>query len=77
MILTQFEAEFLRRGLEHAHALGHHLLADAVAGNNGNAIDAIGGHGCFLGAVCVGNVIARSRSGEMDCQQTRSGPRDF
>ncbi len=46
MILPQLEAEFLRGRLEHAHALRHDLLADAVAGNDGDAIDAVGGgHG--------------------------------
>ena len=45
MILAQFEAEFLGRGLEHAHALRHDLLADAVAGNDGDVVDAVGGHG--------------------------------
>jgi len=45
MILAQFEAEFLGRGFEHAHALRHDLLADAVAGNDGDVVDAVGGHG--------------------------------
>src|SRR6516165_10964354 len=45
MILPQFEAELLGGGLEHAHALGHHLLADAVARDDGDAINAIGGYG--------------------------------
>ena len=44
MIVAQLEAEFLRRRLEHAQALRHHLLADAVAGNDGDPVDAIGGH---------------------------------
>ena len=47
VILPQFEAELLRCGLEHAHALGHDLLADAVAGNDGDVIDAIGGRGAI------------------------------
>jgi hypothetical protein len=47
IVLAQFKAEFLRRYLENAHALWHHLFADAVAGNDGNVIDAIGGHGRF------------------------------
>jgi hypothetical protein len=62
MILPQFKAELLGRGLEDAHALRHHLLADAVARDDGDAIDAIGGlflsgrrvhwriHGFFLPA---------------------------
>src|ERR1051326_4276991 len=45
IVLAQLEAEFLRRRLEHPHALGHDLLADAVAGNDGDAVDAVGGHG--------------------------------
>ena len=44
MIVAQLEAEFLRRGVENAQALRHHLLADAVAGNDGDPVDAIGGH---------------------------------
>src|SRR5262249_7572925 len=44
MILPQLEAEPLGGGFEHADALRHHLLADAVARNDGDAIDAIGGH---------------------------------
>ena len=45
MILAQFEAEFLGRSLERAHALRHHLLADAVAGNHGDVVGTVGGHG--------------------------------
>ena len=44
MVLPQLEAELARRRLEHAHALGHDLLADAVAGDDGDAMDAVGGH---------------------------------
>src|ERR1700726_4779513 len=47
VVLPQFEAEFFGGGFEHAHALRHHLLADAVARNDGDAVDAIGGHGRF------------------------------
>jgi hypothetical protein len=32
------EAELARGGVEHAHPLGHHLFADAVAGDHGDAI---------------------------------------
>ena len=45
MIVAQLEAEFLRRRLKNAQPLRHYLLADAVAGNDGDAIDAISGHG--------------------------------
>ena len=45
IVIAQFEAEFLRRGFEHPHAFRHDLLADAVAGNDGDAINAVGGHG--------------------------------
>ena len=45
MIQAQFEAEFFRRGFQHAHAFGHDFLADAVAGNDGDAVDAVGVHG--------------------------------
>jgi hypothetical protein len=51
IVLAQLEAEFLRRRFEHPHPLGHDFLADAVAGNDGDAVDAIGGHGSILGAV--------------------------
>ena len=44
MIVAQLEAEFLGGGLENAHALRHHLLADAVARNDRDPIDAICGH---------------------------------
>ena len=44
IVVAQFEAEFLGRGFQHAHALRHDLLADAVARNDGDAIDAVGGH---------------------------------
>ena len=45
VILAQFEAEFLGRGLKHPHALRHDLLADAVAGDDGDVVDAVSGHG--------------------------------
>src|SRR5580698_765824 len=45
VILPQFEAEFLGRSFEHAHAFRNDFLADAVAGNNGDVVDAVGGHG--------------------------------
>src|SRR6516165_9690654 len=56
VILPQLEAEFRGRGFKHAHAFRHHFLADTVTGNDGDAIDAIGGvfvagdgtHGRFL-----------------------------
>ena len=48
IVVPQLEAEFLRRRLEHAHALRHDFLADAVARNDGDAIDAVGGHGRLL-----------------------------
>jgi len=32
------EAELARGGVERAHPLGHHLFADAVAGDHGDAI---------------------------------------
>ena len=32
------DAEPAARGLEHAHAFGHHFLADAIAGNDGDAV---------------------------------------
>jgi hypothetical protein len=34
----QRDAETLGRRLQHAQALGHHFLADAVAGDDGNAM---------------------------------------
>jgi hypothetical protein len=59
--LPQLEAEFRGRGFKHAHAFRHHFLADAVTGNDGDAIDAIGGlfvagdgaHGRFLRAYVI------------------------
>ena len=47
IVLAQLEAEFLGRGLQHAHALRHDFLADAVARDDGDAIDAVGGHERF------------------------------
>ncbi len=44
IVEPQLEAEFLRRGFEDAHALGHDLLANAVAGNDRDAVNAIGLH---------------------------------
>ena len=44
MIVAQFEAEFPGGCIENAQTLRHHLLADAVAGNDGDPIDAICGH---------------------------------
>jgi hypothetical protein len=38
----QVEAEAPGGGLQHAQALGHHFLADAVAGDHGNPM----GHVC-------------------------------
>jgi hypothetical protein len=32
------DAEFLRRGLEHAQAFGDDLLADAIAGDDGDPV---------------------------------------
>ena len=43
IVVAQLEAEFPGRRFEHPHALRHRLLADAVARNDGDAIDAIGG----------------------------------
>ena len=45
IVELQLEAEFLRRRFEHAHALRHDFLADAVAGNDGDAVNAVGAHG--------------------------------
>ena len=46
-VLPHLEAELLRHRLERAHALRHDLLADAVARNDGDTIDAIGRHRTF------------------------------
>ena len=46
-VLPHLEAELLRDRLERAHAFRHDLLADAVARNDGDTIDAIGRHGTF------------------------------
>ena len=47
--LPQLEAELLGGGFQHAHAFRNDLLADAVAGDHGDAIDAVGGgHGFLL-----------------------------
>ena len=43
VVAAQLEAEFLGRRLQHAHALRHDLLADAVARDDGDAMDAVGG----------------------------------
>src|SRR5262249_11652544 len=45
----------LGRSFEHAHTLRHHFLADAVARDDGHAIDAIGGHrvGSLFGLVVL------------------------
>ena len=51
IVVAQFEAEFLGRGFEHPHALRHRLLADAVARNDGDAIDAVGGLLAVAGGV--------------------------
>ncbi len=40
----QIEAVFFARGFEHAQTLGHHFLADAVAGNRGDPVFAGVGH---------------------------------
>jgi hypothetical protein len=47
IVEPQFEAELFGRRFQHAHALGDDLFADAVAGDHGNAVDAVGGHGRF------------------------------
>ena len=44
IVLPQLETEFFGRSFEHAHAFGNDFLADAVAGNDGDVVDAIGGH---------------------------------
>jgi hypothetical protein len=41
----QRDAEALLHGLQHAQGLGHDLLADAVARDDGNAVRARGAHG--------------------------------
>jgi hypothetical protein len=35
MVVGEADAELARRGVEHAQAFGHHVLADAVAGDHG------------------------------------------
>ena len=65
IVLAELEAEFLRRRLQHAHALRHDLLADAVAGNDGDAVDAVGGgHGkVLLLFAAFGGRLARIEDG--------------
>src|SRR4051812_1035419 len=65
VVVAQFEAEFLGCGFQHAHALRHDLLADAVARDDGDAIDAVGGHGVSSSRLLCGNVSADSWEGEM------------
>ena len=43
-VLPHLEAELLRHRFQRAHAFRHDLLADAVARNDGDAVDAIGAH---------------------------------
>ena len=45
IVEAQLEAELLGRGFEHAHAFRHDLLADAVAGNDCDTMNAVGRHG--------------------------------
>ena len=45
---TQFDAEAARGGLEHAHALGHDFLADAVARDGGDPVRPAGFLPSFL-----------------------------
>ena len=45
LVESKPKPNFARRGLEHAHALGHDFLADAVAGNDGDAINSVCRHG--------------------------------
>ena len=73
MILAQFEAELLGRGFEHAHALGHDLLADAVAGDDGDVVDAVGGHGRGSSEyVPIVTIVARK--GWRGTRHARDGP---
>jgi hypothetical protein len=40
VVELQVDGELVRGGLDHAHAFGHDLLADAVAGDDGDALHA-------------------------------------
>ena len=53
VVLPQFETEFLGRCFEHAHALGNDFLADAVAGNDGDVVDAVGGPGAVSSGLAL------------------------
>src|SRR6185436_5480874 len=60
-VLPHLEAELLAHRLDRAHALGHDLLADAVARNDGDTIDAVGiGHRAFSSGC---STIKRSADG--------------
>jgi hypothetical protein len=47
VLILERDAKPLGRRIEHAQPFGHHFLADAVAGNHGDAQGALGlvGHG--------------------------------
>ena len=64
MIEMQLDAVRLGGGFQHAQALGHHFLADAVAGDDSDAVFFLGAHFGFL----------RVRKTEGSCGPNR--PRD-
>jgi hypothetical protein len=72
IVLAQLEAEFLRRGFEDAHALGHHFLADAVAWNDGDAVDPIGGRCAVHGAISSGRILNKIIANDAS-EEWRSG----
>jgi hypothetical protein len=59
VVLAQLETEFLGRSFQHAHTFRHHLLANAVTRNDGDAIDAVGGHERFFPFLTLERRLAR------------------
>ena len=70
-VLPQLEAEALGGRLEHAHALGHDLLADAVARNDGDAIDPVRSHADYLDCSAGGRRATRIEHLPATIQQPR------
>src|SRR5450432_2071133 len=52
IVKAHFEAELFRHRLKHAHTFRHDFLADAVAWNDGNTVDAVGFHGGVQAKYC-------------------------
>ena len=57
MVKLQVDAKFARRRVQHQQTLGHDFGANAVSGDNGDAVCA--GHGCSLCVWCVAAQLPR------------------